>query len=104
MTPLHPTEAEFAEVVIGLARLRGWRCAHFRPARTEHGWRTAMTGDVGFPDLVLARRGIVLFVELKSARGGLTVEQRAWRDSIAPSGMWHLWRPSDVAEIKRVLL
>jgi hypothetical protein len=30
--------------VIELAKLRGWRTAHFRPARTAHGWRTAVLG------------------------------------------------------------
>lgn len=34
------TEAQFQAAVVDLARLAGWRVAHFRPARTSHGWAT----------------------------------------------------------------
>jgi hypothetical protein len=51
------TEAAFLRQVLDLAKLRGWRTAHFRPAQTSRGWRTAVQGDgAGFPDLV-GRRG-----------------------------------------------
>jgi hypothetical protein len=44
--------------VIEAAHVYGWRCAHFRPARTRHGWRTAVAADgAGFPDLVLIHPG-----------------------------------------------
>src|SRR5437763_860370 len=70
--PLPVTEAAFTRQVIALARLRGWRAAHFRPGRTARGWRTPVQGEgVGFLDLVLVR-GRVVWAELKSARGRLT--------------------------------
>jgi hypothetical protein len=84
------TEAQFTETVIELAKLRGWRVAHFRPARTSRGWRTPMMGDVGFPDLVLARKGEVIFAELKVGNNKMSAAQVAWADQIMSV---RLWRP-----------
>lgn len=95
------TESQFAETVIQLAHYRGWRVVHFRPARTEKGWRTAMVGDRGFPDLVLARRGVVLHVELKRQDGRMGLGQPEWATAIGDS--YRLWRPSDMEEIKTTL-
>lgn len=103
---LHETKA-FTPQVIMLARLLGWRVAHFRPAQTKRGWRTAVAGDgAGFPDLVLVHRAKkrVLFAELKSERGKLADEQIAWRDALLDAGVeYYLWRPSDIDEIESVL-
>jgi VRR-NUC domain len=77
--------------VIDLARVYDWRVAHFRPAQTAHGWRTAMQGDKGFPDLTLAWNGWVLFVELKSDDGRLTPDQEAWASALGDA--FYLWRP-----------
>lgn len=93
------TEAEFQKAVLDLAKLSGWRVAHFRPARTAHGWRTAVAADgAGFPDLVLAHpdRGAVLFRELKSERGRLTFEQHEWGRTLTAAGAdYAVWRPAD---------
>ena len=58
----------------------GWRACHFRPARTAGGWRTAVQGHVGFPDIIGIHpvRGIVA-IECKSDKGRLTDEQNAWK-------------------------
>ena len=79
--------------VISAARTFGWRVVHFRPARTDKGWRTAYTGDSGFPDLVLARNGRVLCVELKSHRGRPDENQKLWAQEMGES--YRLWRPLD---------
>ncbi len=111
------TEAEFLRQVIELAQLRGFRVAHFRPARTAHGWRTAVAGDgKGFPDLVLVRDDRLIFAELKAGRGKCTEEQDAWLRALAavawgpdmPAGRirvceWHADSDSDWAQIERVL-
>lgn len=84
-----PTEAEMTRAVLDAARFTGWRVAHFRPARTAHGWRTAVEGDgAGFPDLVMVheRAGLVWWVELKAKRGRMTDEQEAWRDALVAAG------------------
>lgn len=96
------TEDDLAAFVIELAQFRGWKVVHFRPARTEHGYRTAVQGDVGSPDLILARRGVVLLVELKAERGRLTPQQKEWAKAIGPY-IYRLWKPSDLESIKEVL-
>lgn len=91
------TESQLLTAVIELAQHLGWRVAHFRPARTATGWRTAVSGDgVGFPDLILTRGGVVRAVELKSDRGKTTAEQDAWLDALCRAGvMTGIWRPRD---------
>jgi hypothetical protein len=91
------TEAELQKAVIDLAHLLGWRVAHFRPARTKDGWRTPVAADgKGFPDLVMAHPDVdgALFVELKSARGTLTHEQKEWLVLLDDIGEWvDVWTP-----------
>ena len=44
---------------------------------------TALQGDVGFPDLVLTRRGVTLIVELKSDSGRPGLAQLKWLNAMA---------------------
>jgi hypothetical protein len=104
------TEAEWQTTVIEYAQLRGWRVAHFRPARTEQGYRTAVQADgAGYPDLTLVRGGTLVFAELKSERGKLTAAQRDWLEELgrcsSPSNTVEVytWRPSDWPEVQAVL-
>jgi hypothetical protein len=70
------TESEFLDQVLQYAKLRGWRSAHFRPAKTIDGWRTPVSGDgKGFPDLLLVRGDRVIVAELKVGKNKLTLEQ-----------------------------
>lgn len=88
----------FERKIINLARLNGWRVAHFRKVKDPKtgGWRTPVGADgAGFPDLTLARGGRVVFAELK-AGGDLSKDQRAWRDAIRGGATeWYLWTPAD---------
>ena len=95
------SEDDLKAAVIQLARDNGWRVCHFRPAKTEKGWRTPIEGDKGLPDLVLARRGVVLLAELKSATGRLTDGQKEWLEHLGAMGC--VWRPADLSEIERTL-
>lgn len=99
------SEADFTAQVLELARIRGWRRAHFRPARTAKGWRTAVQGDgVGFPDLVLIRGSRLVVAELKTNRGRVRPEQSEWLAAFVTAGAeTYLWRPSDWPEIEEVL-
>lgn len=104
------TEREFQKCVIDLAHANGFRVAHFRPARTAKGWRTACQADAkGFPDLVIVGHGRLIFAELKSEKGKTSPEQREWLYAImscmqAGSGVeFYTWRPSDWPDIKRTL-
>jgi hypothetical protein len=86
-------EKDLQRAVIDLAHLMGWRVAHFRPAQTARGWRTAVEADgKGFPDLVLTRGGRVMFRELKCNGGKASPEQEQWlRDLTAggqDAGVW----------------
>jgi VRR-NUC domain-containing protein len=90
------SEAELQDAVIDLAHLLGWQVAHFRPARTDRGWRTPVAADgAGFPDCVLVRDRVV-YAELKSSKGALSVAQRRWLDSLDRAGAEvYIWRPAD---------
>ena len=76
----------------------GWTVAHFPKStvgRSTHA--TAIKYDAkGFPDLVLARRQVVLFREIKRELGKLTDDQQRWGD-ILPN--FAVWRPSMWNEI-----
>lgn len=84
--------------VIQLARMNGFRVQHSRPVQQKDGrWLTAIQGDAGFPDLVLASRDRgVLFIELKSDSGKLSPGQVMWQQALAPHCEWLLIRESDL--------
>lgn len=90
------TENDLQYAVIELAQILKWRVCHFRPAKTEHGWRTPVSADgAGWPDLVLVRDR-VLYRELKSARGTLSVGQQDWLHALKLAGQdVDVWRPDD---------
>lgn len=76
------TEIEFQRQLVGpngLATMLGWLHVHFRPAKTERGWRTPGSGELleGWPDLVLvrARDRRLIFAELKRELAQLTPAQ-----------------------------
>lgn len=100
------SEAEFQQAVIDLAMLCGWRVCHVRTVaalqvkgRVRH--LTPYQGHPGLPDLILARDGVVLLIELKSQKGSATPEQRAWLTAAGEHGQ--LWKPSMWPEIRETL-
>ena len=105
------TEAEWLRTVVEYAQHRGWRVAHFKPAQTPRGqWLTAVAADgAGFPDLVLARDGRVVFAELKRMTGRLSEEQQAWFEALGryrSDRSWnetYLWRPCDWPAVEELL-
>jgi hypothetical protein len=97
------SERELQDAVIKLAHTLGWLVMHSRPAKLANGeYRTAISGDKGFFDLVLAKKGMVIFAELKSEKGRMSYEQHEWQQAVKTS---HIWRPSDwlSSEIERIL-
>jgi hypothetical protein len=96
-------ETAFQDAIAYVARLHGWKMAHFRPARTNGSWATAVSYDgKGFPDLVLVhpKRGIVIFVEVKSESGKVSSDQAEWLANLAAAGArTRTWYPADWPDI-----
>jgi hypothetical protein len=84
----------------------GYLVHHTRPATNRRGrWSTPLQGVPGFPDLIVARAGRVLYLELKSARGRLSADQERWRDTLQAAGQdWRLVRPADLQALYEELI
>ena len=90
-------EDGFLRAVLELASALGWHAFHPRPARTAHGWTTALSGDAGYVDLTLAKAGHPLILaELKTARGRISPAQQAWLDVLSQTEghLIQVWRPA----------
>ena len=102
-------ESEFQQQIIDYAHLNGWRVAHFRSVRIQredgsYYYATPVQADgEGFPDLVLIRPPRLVFAEVKvSAK--VSPKQEIWLQDLRDCGMEvYVWRPTDWAEIERVL-
>jgi hypothetical protein len=121
------TEEDFKANIIELATTLGWKVHHDRPAldpRQGFEWRTALEGDAGFPDLVLAKAGRIIFAELKTELGKTSSLQAEWLEHLAgihwpPASSSSttitiegealteltiaVWRPSDIQDIAKLL-
>ena len=81
-------ESKFQEQVIEFAKLHGWRVAWFRPVRVQRKdgsiyYETPVGADgKGWPDLVLVRKGRIVFAELKAKGGKPSKEQREWLSAL----------------------
>lgn len=95
------TEAEFLDRIIGCAKWTGWLVCHFRPARTDKGWRTPLQGMPGFVDLILAQNGTVLMAEVKTEDGRQSKYQELWQEQMGEHYL--LWRPHDWPAIEALL-
>jgi len=60
-----------------------WLWCHFRPAYTAKGYRTAIEGHKGFPDIVAVKYGLMLLIEVKRDKGRLSPEQEVWLQRLA---------------------
>jgi hypothetical protein len=94
------TEGQFTTQVIELAKLYGWTVCHFRPAKTAKGYRTAIQGDAGFPDIVACRSGRKIVAELKVGTRRATPEQLQWLAAWGADAF--LWYPKDWDQIEAV--
>ena len=94
------TEAQFQQTVIELAELHRWRIYHVANVKGKLRSETSK----GFPDLVLARPGRLVFAELKREGEDPTDEQEIWHALLRSAGEeMYVWRPSDWREIEEVL-
>lgn len=83
-------EDELLTLVLDTASLLGWMCVHTRLSHLG-----IVQGNVGFPDLVLAKPGRLLFVELKRETARYGPGQERWLEVLGTSAETHTWRPSD---------
>jgi Holliday junction resolvase len=92
------SERQLQDAVIELAQWKGWKVMHIYDSRR-------MTGQ-GWPDLFMVRGPQCLAVELKSAKGRVSVEQDEWLELLNNAGvMTFCWRPEhwQSGQIERVL-
>jgi hypothetical protein len=93
-------EKDLQRGVIDVARVFGWRVAHFRTVPVKRGsrviWETPVQADgAGFPDLVLVRDR-VLWIELKVGKNTLTEEQAEWARALDAAGAErYVWTEHD---------
>jgi hypothetical protein len=100
-------EKDFMRNVINLAKLRGWRVAHFGASVKVVGKERIFVGDrdsTGFPDLVLVRKDRLVFAELKAAKGRLSDAQKVWLEDLGVAvSEVYLWYPQDMDVINTIL-
>jgi hypothetical protein len=102
------TERELQDAIVDAAKALGYLVTHFRPSRRQNGsWSTPVQGDVGFPDLVIARGRVgskpprLIFAELKSRTGKLSAMQQKWGGALDEIGLsstcveYHVFTPAD---------
>lgn len=108
------SETEWQDLVVEYATLRRWTVMHVRRSiKGEAGGWTTTTSVSGWPDLVLwrvartgrrSRSGGILYRELKSEKGRLTVDQLDVLGSLSDAGGdVDIWRPSDWPTVQETL-
>ena len=89
------TEKDFQGRIVKFAKMMGWHVYHTHDSRRS---------EPGFPDLVLAKDR-VMYRELKSEKGKLTIDQKAWAASLQRAGAdYSVWRPSQLQAIYSELM
>lgn len=96
------SEVELSGTIIRMAEERGWLVKPPDKANNGNGNHRAHRNGTasGFPDLVLARDGEVLFLELKTQAGKLSPEQVLWSMALPSNSgttRYEVIRPSDLA-------
>ena len=101
------SEADFQKTLIDLLHCYGYRVAHFRPAKTDKGWRTPVSADgSGWPDLFVVHpdSGNAFAVECKSDTGKLSPEQENWIEWLRACGIrTFVWMPKMWPEIGEIV-
>ncbi len=105
-------EEDLKAAVLDIIAFLGLLVLHIRPARrgteeieeaedgtqrSKQRWETPVQGDgKGYPDLTIAG-GHVMWRELKSSTGEVSVAQQRWLDRLeAAGGDVGVWRPEDL--------
>ena len=96
-------ETPFQASIIQMAELRGYRAYHVANVKGQLRNETA----VGFQDMIIAGKGMIIFAENKSETGQLSAEQKEWYNVISecqcPQVHAKVWRPRHFDEIDELL-
>jgi hypothetical protein len=58
----------------------------------------------GFPDLVIVGKSGVIFAELKSSTGKVSLNQSEWYERLRAAGAKaYIWRPEDWEEVQQII-
>ena len=88
---LEPSEREFQQAIIDLAKANGWLVYHTYDSRRS---------EPGFPDLVLTNGRRVVFAEVKTNGGRTTEAQERWLRLLSDANAdVFVWRPRHWAQI-----
>src|SRR5205085_1848486 len=88
------TEKGFMATLKQFAELHGWSWYHTRDSRRS---------PEGFPDVVLVRERVI-YAELKTDVGKLTLAQKEWLSRLRAAGQEvYIWRPCMWPEIEATL-
>ena len=101
----YTAEADLLASVMELARACGWTVWHFHDSRRQVGEVTYI-GDAdakGFPDLVMVRKGDLIFAELKAEKEYPSPAQKDAHKKLSRAAAAYIWRPHDLPEIERRL-
>lgn len=96
------TGSDLQRQITDLAAMYGWAWMHIRPAQTNQGWRTPISGSLGkgWPDLVLVNpmRRRTLAIEVKRELGDSPTPDQVYVHTILAEAGWtvRVWRPSDM--------
>jgi hypothetical protein len=101
-------EKDFQQSVVDLAKWNGWRAHATRTVQVKSGHWLSPGIDAGFPDLILARKGELLFVECKMEKTKTRANQDLWLElleSVCRIGQveCYVWRPADWEKIVKRL-
>lgn len=83
-------EAALKEHVVNIAHRYGWLVFSLPVAQQRRPVKDAS----GFPDMVMARDGQVILIELKQESAGLSPHQKLWHGELG--SFVHVIRPSDL--------
>jgi hypothetical protein len=93
------SESALQGAILEVAKVAGWKAHHV--ADSYRG--RVLRGHTGFPDLVLARRGRLIFAECKRQDGALEPAQEEWQAVLmfverATNSVvsYRVWRPRDL--------
>jgi hypothetical protein len=80
------SESGLQKACVQLLVARNWLVLRFNPGRSQRGGQWVQPCPEGMSDLVIARDGVVAFLEMKTPKGRLRPTQRDFSDRLRRAG------------------